>query len=183
MPLQSAFANAAAIPPQMGTPYCINHVMPAAEGDLSDQPPYVGDPVNLIWEYAVAAEVTFTQQGSPVALSGACYVVAQIDAGDGNWVDACWCTLTALPGAIPVTFWLSLGLDATNGSFQQTRTPGTAPSPNNGSNAVALGARIRFVGKGAVSASSSSSSSSSSGQPGLPNAILVTIRWRPITPR
>lgn len=175
------WANANATPLTGGAPYAINHVMPAAEGSLSDQPPYQGDPVPLPFEQAISAEVAFTAQGSLSGVS-VCYVVLQVDQGDGNWVDAAWANLTAVPGATPTVFWLSVGLDAVNGVFQQTRPVGTTPTPNNGSNPIALGARMRFVGKCTLAASSSSSSSSSAG-PGVTPAILVTIRYRPVTPR
>ena len=175
------FANAAPPAPTPGTPYAINHLMPAAEGSLSDQPPYIYDPVPLSNERAISAEVAFTQQG-PITGITTCYVVMQTDWGDGNWVDAAWCNLTALPGANPAVFTLFIGLDATNGAFQQTRAQGTAPTPANSGNTIALGARIRFVGKATVQ-SSSSSSSSSSGAPGVQAGILVTIRHRVLPAR
>lgn len=175
------FANAQATQLSGGAPYCLNHLMPAAEGSLSDAPAYQGDPVPLPFEQAIAAEVAFAAQGSPSGVS-VCYVVLQVDNGDGNWVDACWCNLTAVPGASPTVFWLSVGLDAVNGVFQQARAVGTTPTPSNSSNPIALGARMRFVGKCTLTASSSSSSSSSAG-PGVTPGILVTIRYRPVSPR
>ena len=176
------FANANATQLTGGAPYCLGHLMPAAEGDLSDIPAYQGDPVPLPFEQAIAAVVEFAAQGAVSGIS-ACYVVLQVDQGDGVWIDAAWCNLTAVPGASPTVFWLSVGLDAVNGVFQQTRAVGTAPTPSNSSNAIALGARMRFVGKAALTASSSSSSSSSSAGPGVTPGILVTIRYRPVTPR
>ena len=175
------FANAQATQLTGGAPYAVNHVMPAVEGSLSDVPSYQGDPVPLPFEQAISAEVAFSTQGSVPGIS-ACYVVMQTDQGDGNWADLAWCNLTSVPGANPTVFWLSAGLDATNGVFQQSRTQGTTPTPANSSNAIALGARLRFVGKASLS-SGSSSSSSSSGAPAVTPAILVTIRYRPVSPR
>ncbi len=176
------FANAQATQLTGGAPYCLNHLMPAAEGSLSDVPAYQGDPVPLPFEQAIAAEVAFSAQGGVSAIS-VCYVVMQTDQGDGNWVDLAWCNLTSLPGASPTVFWLSAGLDATNGVFASVRAVGTTPTPSNSSNAIALGARLRFVGKASVSGSSSSSSPSSSAGPGVTPGILVTIRYRPVSPR
>lgn len=176
------FANAQATQLTGGAPYCLNHVMPAAEGSLSDVPAYQGDPVPLPFEQAISAVVEFAAQGAVAGIS-VCYAVLQVDQGDGQWVDAAWANLTAIPGATPTVFWLSVGLDAVNGVFQQTRAVGTTPAPNNGSNPIALGARMRFVGKATLTGGSSSSSSSSSAGPGVTPAILVTIRYRPVSPR
>jgi hypothetical protein len=126
------------------------------------------DPAGVFAARAVIAVVTFT----PTAITtNSSYVILQTDLGDGRWIDLAWCVYTGLTTA---TFCLTSAFSVAT-VFQQTRSAGTAPS-SNGSNAVPLGDRIRFIG--AATTSSSSSSSSSSGSPGVIPGVTVTIGYK-----
>lgn len=116
---------------------------------------------------AISAVVKLTVSGYIVAAST--YVVMQMDMGDGVWVDMCWCFWDGRQGT--ATFVMSNGIAGAN-VFQQSRQAGQVPQPQaNGSNQLALGGRIRFVGK-------SSMAGGSSNVAGTATAVTATIRYR-----
>ena len=173
------FANTTVPPPTGGRPYCTNALLPAAEGELYNVVPPMpqgAPPVDTPYESAGLASVVFTVVGGPLA-SNLSYVVWQGDLGDGVWLDLAWCTFTGLSGT--ATFFLSVGAYQAN-AVQQSRAVGTAPSPSLGAVQTTLPDRLRFVGKGGVSASSSSSSAraSPSPAPGVSPGVQVTVRYK-----
>lgn len=104
------------------------------------------------------------------------YVVMQTDLGDGTWIDVAWIVWNQVQGS--ATFVLcGGGLGAMNNAFQQTRNSGQVPQPQaNGSNAVPLGGRVRFVGKSVMTGGSSIAAGASS-------MITVTITYKLQDPR
>ena len=158
------------------TAYCINRVVPAAEGDLSDSNNQSGDPISMPFQVGFSASVELSISGNPA--SNVTYVVAQTDFGDGVWYDVCGCRWTGASGT--ANFFLSGGVSGAN-VLQQTRTSGQDPGANF-SNQIVLGGRLRFVGKSvltsqAAQGASSSSSSSSSAGPGPVQQVTATIRY------
>lgn len=131
------------------------------------------DPVPTIWGQTVLAIVQLKVSGS-IATDSA-YVVMQTDNGDGVWIDVAWIVSTLTVGA--QTFVLCGGnLGSANNAFQQSRAAGTAPG-SNGSNAMPLGGRIRFVGKATTTGGSSSAA------PGVAPGVQATITYRVQPPR
>lgn len=165
------FANIAPSVKGESLPYCVNAAVPSVEGDLFNEQPRPQPPA-LTYMRAVLAVVTLTAQGN--ISTNTTYIVMQVDLGDGVWLDVAWITWTGASGS--ATFVLSATEAAAN-AFQQ-RAAGTAPSPANGSNAMSLGARLRFVGKTTLGAGSSSSSSSSAGAGTVAPAVLATINFK-----
>lgn len=104
------------------------------------------------------------------------YIVMQTDLGDGTWIDVAWLVWNQVQGS--ATFVLcGGGLGAMNNTFQQSRNQGQAPQPQgNGSNAVPLGGRVRFVGKTVMTGGSSSVL-------GAMTQVSATITYRLQTPR
>ncbi len=120
---------------------------------------------------AIAATVVLTVTGYITAAST--YVVMQMDLGDGNWIDMCWCFWNGSQGS--ATFFMSNGIAGAN-VVQQTRQSGQVPvtsggTQGNGSNQLTLGGRIRFVGKCNMAGGSSSVS-------GTPTAVAATIYYK-----
>lgn len=116
---------------------------------------------------AIIAVVKLTANGKLTGNST--YVVLQMDMGDGIWVDMCWCFWSGTMGT--ATFIFSNGIAGAN-VFQQTRDSGAVPTPQaNGSNQMALGGRLRFVGRTAMTGGSSIASGSTAG-------VVATIRYR-----
>jgi hypothetical protein len=151
-----------------GLLYCKSALMPAAEADLYDPgtagQPY--DPVPMPYHAVAVASVLL----SAVGLTGntGSYVIMQTDLGDGTWYDVCWGSTTFTSGTAS---FLLYGSIQTAGAYQQTRAPGTAPTPAVGTNAIGLGGRIRFVGKATYTVTGGSPS------PGG-NGLFCTIRYR-----
>lgn len=97
------------------------------------------------------------------------YVVLQMDMGDDVWVDLCWCVWSGSQGT--ATFVFSNGVAGAN-SFQQSRGSGQFPQPQAvGSNQMALGGRLRFVGKSTMVGGSSSLA-------GVSTRVSATIRYK-----
>jgi hypothetical protein len=162
------YANIQVGPNTDGLVYALNTPLTSTESDLFNQQyPAQLDPISVTFGEAILAIVQITALGG--ILTDTAYCVLQTDLGDGVWVDCAWCLTTETSGE--QTFVLSAGI-AGNNAFQQTRQPGTAPG-SNGSNQMALGGRIRFVGKATVSQSSSSSAS-----PGVVSIVQVTIKYK-----
>ncbi len=103
------------------------------------------------------------------AVSASVYVAMQTDLGDGVWVDVAVTKLNVVTGT--TTFAMSSGLGGGSAPGAQ-RANGTTPAANI-SNAMPLGARVRFTGQ---LTSSSSSSSSSSGAGG--SGVRATIKYK-----
>lgn len=104
------------------------------------------------------------------------YVILQTDLGDGTWIDVAWIVWTGNQGS--ATFVIcGGGLGAMNNAFQQTRQSGNPPTVQaNGSNAVPLGGRVRFVGKTTQVGGSSSVA-------GTTTSVSATITYRLQHPR
>jgi hypothetical protein len=145
----------------------------AQEADLGDGLKTPG-PVAVEYGQVMVAVVVLTINGYVVANTS--YVVMQTDMGDGVWVDAAWCVWLGHQGS--ATFILcGGGLGAQNNAFQQTRAAGSPPTPQtNGSNAVPLAGRVRFVGASVFSGGSSSLA-------GLTTSVSATIKYKLMVPR
>jgi hypothetical protein len=153
------FAPTAPQPSVDGVAYCTSAPVPTAEADL-------GSPLPVLYGQAFSAIVELTANGATAPT----WVVAQVDFGDGVFVDAAWCQSSLVTGT--ATFVLSLFAQGP-GAFQQTRAAGTPPGT--GTNPLAsLGGRIRFVGRTGAGASPSPSPSPSPSAP----PMLATIRVR-----
>jgi hypothetical protein len=165
------WANTSPFPEYDGVLYCLNAILPGAEGDLSATLGQTAYPDPVLYGQAFFATVVLTALG-PIS-SNTSYVVAQCDCGDGVWVDIAWLTWTGTAGN--ATFCLTGGSFTANSLT--TRTAGTAPSPPAGSNQCPLGGRLRFVGKAIVNGSSGTGQPSSpSGQaPSVACAIKVKL--------
>lgn len=154
-----------------GLAYCTTVPLVSTEADLADNKLTPG-PVAVEYGQVLVAVVQLTINGLVVANNS--YVVMQTDMGDGVWVDVAWCQWVGNQGA--ATFVLcGGGLGAQNNAFQQTRQAGGFVT-GNGSNAVPLAGRVRFVGKSAFSGGSSSLA-------GLTTSVLATIKYKLMTPR
>jgi hypothetical protein len=162
------FASILAAPPSDGLLYCKSALLPAAEADLYDPgtagQPY--DPVPMPYHAVCVASVVLSAVN--LTANTGSYVVLQTDLGSGDWFDVCWSNWTGTSGSAAFLFYGSI---QTAGAFQQTRAVGTAPSPAVGTNAIPLGGRIRFTGKGSYSVNGGSPS------PGG-NGLFCTIRYR-----
>ena len=171
----SIYANIAPTPQTGGLFYSQGMVIPAAEGELGNQPGSLAPPIATLYGQAITAIIELSTVGA--VLTNSTYVVMQTDLGDGVWIDLAWCTWT---GTGTAKFCLADGMDGAN-SFQ-VRTQGVAPTPANGSNQMPLGGRIRFVGKSTVTTAAASSSSSakaasSSAAPAVTPGVLATIKY------
>ncbi len=145
------------------------------EADLWGGPNAVlPDPIGVAEGQTIVAVVKFVING--LITGNNSYVILQTDLGDGTWIDVAWIVWTGGQGA--ATFVLcGGGLGAMNNAFQQLRTPGSPPTVQaNGSNAVPLGGRVRFVGKASLISGSSSVA-------GTTPQVLTTITYRLQTPR
>ncbi len=124
-------------------------------------------PIATTFGEAILAVITLTING--IVTANNTYIVMQQDMGDGVWVDMNWLVWTGNQSS--ATFVFSNGIAGAN-TFQQSRIAGAAPSPQaNGQNQLALGGRIRFVGKSLFSGGSSSLA-------GLTTSVLATIKYR-----
>mgnify|MGYP001604634380 CR=1 FL=1 len=125
------------------------------------------DPFPTLYTEAILTIVQLSINGIIVANST--YIVMQQDMGDGVWVDMNWLFWNGTQGT--ATFVFSNGVAGAN-TFQQSRNAGSVPNPQaNGSNQVALGGRMRFVGQTKMTSGSSSA-------PGVTTQVTVTIKYR-----
>lgn len=120
---------------------------------------------------AICAIVQLTVSG--IVVTNSSYIVMQMDMFDGVWIDLCWCFWNGKQGT--AIFVMSNGIAGAN-AFQQTRQSGEVPVNSssvqgNGSNQLALGGRIRFVGKAVTSGGSMAAG-------GVLGQISVTIKYR-----
>lgn len=132
------------------------------------------DPIAVIEGQEIVAVVKLTVTG--LLVTNSTYIVMQTDlGGDGTWIDVAWLFTVIKQGT--ATFVLcGGGRGAMNNAFQQSRDSGSPPTPQaNGSNAVPLGGRVRFVGKSVVSGGSAIS--------GTTAGLAATITYKLSTPR
>jgi hypothetical protein len=137
--------------------YCQSKILPGTEGDL-------GTPLDLPFQPLLTASVVFNAVG--VSANVGSWVVGQTDLSDGNWVDAVWASWNGTTGS--ALFSLYNLTDATAGCFVQTRAAGAPPSVY-GASGIPLASRLRFVGRGQITAS------------GPGSGLLVTIKYRLIS--
>ncbi len=156
-----------------GIPYSTAVPLTAQEADLGDGL-LTPRPIAVEYGQVIVAVVQLTINGLVVGNNS--YVVMQCDMGDGVWIDVAWCVWTGNQGM--TTFVLcGGGLGAMNNAFQQTRGAGQPPTPQaNGSNAVPLAGRVRFVGKSTFVGGSSSLA-------GVTTSVLATIKFKLMAPR
>lgn len=111
------------------------------------------DPVQVSYGQAIVAVVQLTVTGNPAGNST--YVVMQTDMGDGVWIDVAWCVYTNQQVAQKFVL-CGGGIGSINNAFQQSRQLGSVPAPQaNGSNAMPLAGRVRFVGRAELTGGSS----------------------------
>ncbi len=150
-----------------GIPYSAAVPLTSTEADLNGGTNVPTGPIATNFGEAICAVVTLSINGSVVGNNT--YIVMQMDMGDGVWIDLNWLVWSGIQGS--ATFVFSNGIAGAN-TLQQTRSPGGAPNPQaNGSNQLALGGRIRFVGKSSFAGGSSSLA-------GVTTSVLATIRYR-----
>ena len=130
--------------------------------------------ISVVAGQTIVAVVRLTING--IITANSTYVVMQTDLGDGTWIDVAWLFWNSTQ--VPGTFVLcGGGLGAMNNAFQQSRNSGQVPQPQaNGSNAVPLGGRVRFVGKTVMAGGSSSAA-------GVSTSVSVTITYKLQSPR
>lgn len=141
----------------------------ATLGDAAKTP----DPVAVDYGQTVVAVVKLVVNG--IIVGNNTYVVMQTDMADGTWVDVAWIGWTGNQGSA-VFVLCGGGVGAMNNAFQQSRQAGANPSSANGSNAVPLGGRVRFVGKATPVGGSSSLAGTTAG-------VLATVTYRLQGPR
>lgn len=137
-----------------GILYADNTPITSTEADLCTMGTIPNlDPLPVLYGQAAVAIVELSVSGNPAGNST--YVVMQTDFGDGVWIDVAWCFYNETQSA--GTFVLcGGGVGSINNAFRQTRQSGSVPNPQaNGSNAMPLGGRIRFVGKSVFTGGSS----------------------------
>lgn len=151
-----------------GIAYAVSVPLTSTEADLNGGTGVqITAPIPTTFNEAISAVVQLTVTG--IITANSVYVVMQQDMGDGVWIDMNWIFTSQNQGT--ATFVMSNGVAGAN-SFQQSRQSGQVPNPQaNGSNQMALGGRIRFVGKVTMAGGSSSVS-------GTPAAVSATIRYR-----
>jgi hypothetical protein len=156
-----------------GITYCTAVPLVSTEADLGDGL-LTPDPVAVEYGQIIVAVVQLSINGLVVANNT--YVVMQTDMGDGVWVDAAWVVWTANQGSA-VFVLCGGGTGQQANAFQQSRQPGQFPQPQaNGSNAVPLAGRVRFVGKSSFSGGSSSLA-------GVTTSVSATIKYKLLAPR
>jgi hypothetical protein len=156
-----------------GLVYCTAVPLTSTEADLGDglKTP---DPVAVEYGQIIVVVVQLSINGLVVANTS--WIVMQEDMGDGLWIDVAWIFWFGNQGT--ATFVMcGGGLGQQNNAFQQTRQPGSPPTPQaNGSNVVPLAGRIRFVGKSIFTGGSSSIA-------GVTTSVSATIKFKLMTPR
>lgn len=166
------YANITPLSSSDGVPYATSVPLTSTEADLYNQAGATDpnlDPIVMPYGQAILAWITLAVTGAPVGNST--YVVMQTDLGSGFWVDVAWIMYIGTQGS--ANFVMSAGgVGSINNAFQQIRNANSPPTPQaNGSNAMILGSRIRFVGGTQLSGGSSS-------VPGSFIGVLATIRYR-----
>lgn len=133
------------------------------------------DPIPVAEGQEVVAVVKLSINGLIVANSTFVFMQTDLN-GDGTWIDVAWCFWNGNQGT--ATFVLcGGGRGAMNNAFQQSRQASSAPATQaNGSNALPLGGRVRFVGFSKFSGGSSSVA-------GQTTAVSATVTYKLSTPR
>lgn len=155
-----------------GVIYASSTPLTSTEASLNNQA--IPDPIPVIEGQEIVAVIKLTVNG--IIVGNTTYIVMQTDLGDGTWIDVAWIVNTINQGtAIYVLCGGGRGIMAN--AFQQSRQSGQAPVVQaNGSNAVPLGGRVRFIGKTTIVGGSSSVSGTTSG-------VLATITYKLSVPR
>lgn len=163
----ATYSNITPTAPTDGLPYSVSVPLTSTEADLNGGTGALTGPIATEFGQAIVAVVQLSVNGYITANNT--YLVMQMDMGDGVWVDLNWLVWTGSQGS---GLWVFSNGIAGATTLQQTRTVGAPPSPqSNGSNQLALGGRMRFVGKALFSGGSSSLA-------GLTTSVLATIRYR-----
>ena len=131
------------------------------------------DPAVVNYGQALVAIIQLAING--LVVGNTTYVILQTDFGDGVWVDVAWVMWTGNQGSA-VFVMTAGGMASVNTAFQQTRQSGQSPSSAAGANVLALGGRIRFVGKSIFVGGSSSLA-------GLTTSVAATIKYKLMAPR
>ncbi len=157
-----------------GIPYSISVPLTSTEADLNGGTNVPTAPIGIAEGQSIVAVVKLAING--LIVGNNTYIVMQTDLGDGTWIDVAWIVWTGSQGN--ATFVLcGGGLGVMNNAFQQSRSSGQPPTPQaNGSNAVPLGGRVRFVGKTTQVGGSSSLA-------GVTTAVSATITYKLQYPR
>lgn len=129
------------------------------------------DPIGTTFGQAICAVIQLSING--FITGNSTYVVMQMDMGDGVWVDLNWLFWNATTGS--ATFVFSNGIAGAT-TVQQSRNSGQVPLNSSGvqgsgANQLALGGRIRFVGKTTMSGGSSSAA-------GVSTQVTATIKYK-----
>jgi hypothetical protein len=156
-----------------GVTYSTAVPLTTTEADLGDSA-LTPAPLAVVYGQVIVAVVQLSING--LITANTTYVVMQTDMGDGVWIDVAWIIWTGNQGS--ATFVLCGGvIGSSSNSFQQSRTAGAVPTPQaNGSNAVPLAGRVRFVGKTTMTGGSSSLA-------GTTTRVAATIKYKLLTPR
>ena len=137
-----------------GVKYSVDVPVTSTEADLAGGTGSAGPaPFPTSFGQAIVAVVRLAIEG--FITGNSTYVVMQMDVGgDGVWVDMNWLFWNQVQGN--ATFVFSNGVAGAL-TVQQSRNSGQVPQPQAiGSNQLALGGRIRFVGKHVPTGGSSS---------------------------
>lgn len=164
------FANTTPIAVKDGVVYASSVPLTSSEADVYNGSALDGqDPVSIVYGQAIVVIVKFVVGGSIVGNSS--YIVMQTDLGDGNWIDVAWCFSNINQGSESHVL-CGGGVGSINNAFRQSRQSGAVPTPQaDGSNAMPLGGRVRFVGKGVMTGGSS-------GAPGSAAQVAVTVTYK-----
>lgn len=151
-----------------GVAYSVAVPLTSTEADLNGGTSVqMTSPIGTTYGEAISAVIQLSING--IITGNSTYIVMQMDMGDNVWIDLNWLFWNNVTGT--ATFVFSNGIAGAN-TIQQTRNSGQPPTPQaNGSNQLALGGRIRFVGKTAMTGGSSSS-------PGVSTQVTATIRYK-----
>lgn len=127
------------------------------------------EPISVAFGQTLVAVIQLTVNG--IIVGNNTYVVLQTDLGDGVWIDVAWIVWTGSQGTATFVMCVPPSFTGTWVS-QQTRQPGSSPTTQaNGSINLALGGRVRFVGKATAVGGSSSLAGSNT-------VVSVTIKYK-----
>lgn len=165
-------ANVSPIAQTDGLVYADAVPLTSTEADLrGGDGAQIGNPIPTQFGEAIAAVIQLAVDG--IITGNSTYVVMQMDMGDGVWIDMNWLFWNGHQGG--ATFLFSNGIAGAT-TYQQSRQVGQVPvdssgAQGNGNNQLALGGRIRFVGKTVATGGSSSTQ-------GSMNQVSATITYR-----
>ena len=164
----SAIASIVPEPQSDGILYANAVPLTSTEADLNGGTSVqLTSPIPTTYGEAIAAVVQLSING--IITGNSTYIVMQMDMGDSVWVDMNWLVWNQVQGT--ATFVFSNGIAGAN-TFQNSRNVGQVPQPQtSGSNQLALGGRIRFIGKTTMTGGSSSA-------PGVSTQVTATIKYR-----